>query len=345
MEQIINAEYRVVPERTLEVIATEIRVIDSQLCQTIVKGAVEIGRRLKEAKDKVDHGQWEQWCQTNLNYSVSWAAKMMKIAEEYGAENSAYARVLANPDTCADLSISKALRLLQVPEDKVESFAEKHNPNEMTVKELEEEIRRLKEEKEDVEERESDYRKDIERLEGEADRMEERIKELEAEQNAPAAGMEEELQKKDQLLQEAERQLEEASQKIKKMKEKAKEERAKHEEAVNAAAEEAADRAKQEAEAAQREAMQEALEKAEEAVKRAEEAEGKLQAVSAAAKAEARAIATLNVKGELMQEAFAGIMKAIAEISDETKRDKLRTGVGQILEGMKGKLEENKEDE
>ena len=138
MEQIINAEYRVVPERTLEVIATEIRVIDSQLCQTIVKGAVEIGRRLKEAKEKLDHGQWEQWCESNLNYSPSWAAKIMKISEEYGDENSAYARVLSNPDTCADLSISKALRLLQVSEDKVETFVKEHDPSQLTVKELEE---------------------------------------------------------------------------------------------------------------------------------------------------------------------------------------------------------------
>ena len=38
---------------------------------------------------------------------------------------------------CTDLSISKALRLLQVPESEVESFAEKNDIQDMTVKELE----------------------------------------------------------------------------------------------------------------------------------------------------------------------------------------------------------------
>ena len=145
MSNIVEADYRVVPERTLPVIASEILYIESQVAKTALDGAIQIGIKLKEAKEKVDHGQWEDWCSENLNYSKSKAEKMMKIATEYGNENSPYAKTYM----CTDLSISKALRLLQVPESEVESFAEKNDIQDMTVKELEDKIKALKQEKED----------------------------------------------------------------------------------------------------------------------------------------------------------------------------------------------------
>ena len=145
MSNIVEADYRVVPERTLPVIASEILYIESQVAKTALDGAIQIGNKLKEAKEKVDHGQWENWCSENLNYSKSKAEKMMKIAVEYGDENSLYAKTYM----CTDLSISKALRLLQVPETEVESFAEKNDIQDMTVKELEDKIKALKQEKED----------------------------------------------------------------------------------------------------------------------------------------------------------------------------------------------------
>ena len=79
MKEVINAEYTVVPERTPETIAAEIRIIDAQVCQTALRGAVEIGARLKEAKELVGHGNWEDWCKENLNYTASWAAKLMLV--------------------------------------------------------------------------------------------------------------------------------------------------------------------------------------------------------------------------------------------------------------------------
>ena len=69
MSNIVEADYRVVPERTLPVIASEILYIESQVAKTALDGAIQIGNKLKEAKGKVDHGQWEDWCNENLNYS------------------------------------------------------------------------------------------------------------------------------------------------------------------------------------------------------------------------------------------------------------------------------------
>ena len=68
---------------------------------------------------------------------------MMKIATEYGDENSPYAKNVH----VYGFEYFKALRLLQVPESEVESFAEKNDIQDMTVKELEDKIKALKQEK------------------------------------------------------------------------------------------------------------------------------------------------------------------------------------------------------
>ena len=47
--------------RTEEVIAAEIRVIKEQTRVAVLSGAIEIGRRLAEAKAIVPHGQWGAW--------------------------------------------------------------------------------------------------------------------------------------------------------------------------------------------------------------------------------------------------------------------------------------------
>ncbi len=146
MSEIVNAEYKVVQERTLPVIASEILQIEKTVYTVAMDGAIQIGQKLQEAKEKVEHGQWENWCQGNLNYSKRKAERFMKIADEYGDENSIYSKTTM----LSDLSISKALQLLAVPEAEVETFVEEHDIEVMTVKELEAEIKQLKEEKSDL---------------------------------------------------------------------------------------------------------------------------------------------------------------------------------------------------
>ena len=75
MSNIVEADYRVVPERTLPVIASEILYIESQVAKTALDGAIQIGNKLKEAKEKVDHGQWENWCSENLTTANQKAEK------------------------------------------------------------------------------------------------------------------------------------------------------------------------------------------------------------------------------------------------------------------------------
>lgn len=141
MSNIVEANYQVVQERTLPVIASEILQIEENACRVAMDAAIRIGERLVEAKEIAGHGNWAQWCEENLNYSQKKAERFMKIFEEYGDENSPYLK----STTLSKLSISKALSLLDIPKDEVETFAETHDIESLSVRELEEEIKALKE--------------------------------------------------------------------------------------------------------------------------------------------------------------------------------------------------------
>lgn len=147
MEQIVNAEYQVVQERTLPVIASEIKIIEQQTAKTVLENGIQIGIRLQEAKEQVGHGNFEEWCKENLNYTSRTARKFMQLAAEYGDENGP----ISNRNISSDLSISKALTLLKVPDDDREEFVEEHDVDTMTVKELEEAVREAKAEAERAE--------------------------------------------------------------------------------------------------------------------------------------------------------------------------------------------------
>ncbi|MBQ0005114.1 MAG: DUF3102 domain-containing protein [Clostridiales bacterium] len=186
MQSIIEANYEVVPERTLPVIASEIRFIESQVAKTALEGAIEIGARLKEAKDQVGHGNFENWCAENLNYSKRKAENFMRISAEYGDKNSPFSKT----QTSAFFSISKALELLALPEEEVENFIESHDVESLTVKELKDEIKQLKAERdeallsaESAPEPEKIVVEDTEKVKALEDKMSELDRMIEAEQS------------------------------------------------------------------------------------------------------------------------------------------------------------------
>ena len=87
MSNIVEADYQIVQERTLPVIIGEIKIIEQNVAKTAMEGAVQIGQRLQEAKEQVGHGNFDTWCQENLNYSRRTAENFMRISREYGGEN------------------------------------------------------------------------------------------------------------------------------------------------------------------------------------------------------------------------------------------------------------------
>lgn len=122
-------------ERTPALIAAEINGIKEQVRSTVLSGAVEIGRRLIEAKSLVPQGEWGEWLETHVDYSQRTAQNMMQLAHEF---RDGKAQALA------DLSYTKAVLLMGVPEGDRESFASENDIESMSTRELKAMIAGLK---------------------------------------------------------------------------------------------------------------------------------------------------------------------------------------------------------
>lgn len=128
------------------ILAVEIRSLQQQAQVVILSYAIEIGRRLCEAKAVLPHGQWGEWLEREVNFSQSSAQNYMKIYERYGSEQlSIFGE--AKSETLGNLPYTKALKLLAVPEDEVEAFIEEHDVADMSTRELEQAIREREEAK------------------------------------------------------------------------------------------------------------------------------------------------------------------------------------------------------
>ena len=123
-------------ERTPEMIGAEIRMyVDAGRRVTLLCG-IEIGRRLVEAKEMLNHGEWLPWLERETDFSSSSAARYMKVFEEYGAAQLGLFGPETNSPTLGNLSISNALRLLAIPENERESFAKEHDVENMSARDL-----------------------------------------------------------------------------------------------------------------------------------------------------------------------------------------------------------------
>ena len=117
--------------RSASTIAAEIRSLDAQgkfICLTYI---FEIGRRLVEAKDLVNHGEWGQYLETEVSYSQDTANKYMRIYREYNV-----AGAMPNSDTFRNLEFSKAYKLLALPADQRETFAQENDIANKSTREI-----------------------------------------------------------------------------------------------------------------------------------------------------------------------------------------------------------------
>lgn len=141
----------IVSKKDPAILAIEIRSLQQQAQVVVLSYAIEIGRRLCEAKATVPHGQWGQWLETEVNFSQSSAQNYMKIYERYGSEQISLFGD-AKTETLGSLPYTKALKLLAVPEDEMDTFLEEHDVEGMSTRELEQAIRERDETKKALEE-------------------------------------------------------------------------------------------------------------------------------------------------------------------------------------------------
>ena len=147
------------PAREIGVITAEIKDLCRQAQTMALLYAVEIGRRLDEAKRALPYGKWGEWLKNEVEFSQSTANNFMRLFEEYGASQISIFGASVDSQTFANLPYSKALQLLAVPKDEREAFAEEVGAEDLSVKELKaaiEERDRARKDAEEAKAREED---------------------------------------------------------------------------------------------------------------------------------------------------------------------------------------------
>lgn len=122
--------------RTIGMVTQEINQLTAQAQRLILGHAIEIGRRLTEAKQMLSHGEWGKWLKEEIHYSKSSANNMMRIFDAYGSTQLGLFGPEANSQTFGDLEYSKALALLSVPAEEREQFAQEVDAEHISVRQL-----------------------------------------------------------------------------------------------------------------------------------------------------------------------------------------------------------------
>lgn len=200
--------------RNPAMIAGEINLIKKQTQARVLEGAIEIGRRLQEAKGMVGHGAWADWLRENVDYSQSTADNLMRIAAEYGDEQIGLFSGVSKSETFANLSYSQACALFSLPEPERAEFVETHDMDAMSARDVQDEIKKIKAEKAaaDAAREEAEHR--AAELEGAAKRTDADIADA-ISQAVKAKTEKEDAEKK---YRDAKKALDEASEKEKKLK-------------------------------------------------------------------------------------------------------------------------------
>jgi len=125
-----------ITDRTPLVIAAEINTIKHQMEKIFLAHAIEIGRRLKEAKDLLPYGEWGTWLEESVNYSQKTAERFMRIFESYGGNQPVLLEAGVQSQEPPNLTSSQALILLGLPKEDRAQFLVDMDVEGMSTREL-----------------------------------------------------------------------------------------------------------------------------------------------------------------------------------------------------------------
>ena len=131
--------------RDIREITAEIRTIQDSVRRTALSGAIEIGRRLTEAKELLQHGEWGDWLKREFEFSQSTASRLMQLFREYAADQGSLFGAETKYATLQNISVSNALRLIAIPDEEREEFAAEHDIEHKSAREVDELIRQRQE--------------------------------------------------------------------------------------------------------------------------------------------------------------------------------------------------------
>lgn len=320
---IVETEYKEITsiqERATEQLTIEVNTIYQQM-EAIgnigLKLAAEAGERLIEIKGRLAHGEFESWCKNNLTFSKRKAENMMRWAQKCKDENSIFSKT----QTFTDLGISKVWALLAAPEEVAEEVL-KEGASDMSVRELQDEIAKLKSERNlsSAEQKRTEERQT--QMLAEIESLKKKLKEAEnkKEVKEKTEGTAEEIEQ----LKEA---LGKAIENHAKIKEKLKTEKANTDKKIDEAISQAKEEARKEAEAKASKSLDDITKKYEES----QSVINKLQ--TALANSENKALAVFKVKSDLLQESFNSCIASISDVAaeDAGKAEKMKIALKQIM--------------
>lgn len=137
--------------RTPEMVAAEINLIKDQTRKLVLSNSILIGKKLKEAKEMLEPGQFGKWLSEAVDFSQSTANNLMRVYDEYGADQGVLFGSAAKSDVVEKLTYTQAVLLLGVPAEQREEFIEEEHVEELSTRELKAKIKELKEAKESAE--------------------------------------------------------------------------------------------------------------------------------------------------------------------------------------------------
>lgn len=122
--------------RNIDTITSEILNIKAYAQKTAIACAIELGRRFKEAKSMLPHGEWGVWLEETVNFSQSTVNNYMKIFEEYGNEQISLFGATPLSQSIEKLNYTQAIKLLAIPKEEREEFIEQNDVENLSVREL-----------------------------------------------------------------------------------------------------------------------------------------------------------------------------------------------------------------
>lgn len=146
-------------EFNIERTTTEILILKDQTAQNII----EIGKRLIEVKENLEHGQFLNWLESKVEFSRYTANRFMKIATEF-----------SNVSAVQHLGSKKLFLLAGLDEEDRQEVMKENKVEDMTTRELEQVVKEKKEIKKQLQE-EQEYSNE---LQEEIRKKEQQIKKL-----------------------------------------------------------------------------------------------------------------------------------------------------------------------
>lgn len=127
--------------RNIDVVTSEIIMLRDQARSMAISYIIELGKRLKEAKAILQHGEWGEWLKNKVEFSQKTATDYMRIYEEYGMEQETLLPGGTNLQAISNLSYTKVLALLAVPREERAEFIEENDVENLSTRELDKVIK------------------------------------------------------------------------------------------------------------------------------------------------------------------------------------------------------------